>query len=166
MTLHRHKNTHKPKRSNRTPNRGNTPRRSRISSLHGEIPRRGRAVLTLTSNGLGIIPRRRNGIRRRRLGPGDDRPARGRGHRAGDVVQRRGPVCGEVAWLVEFVGRVCESDVFAVCVVEGGVAGVPGPVGDRVVEVWEVFWEEDGPEVCAREGGDCVGADLPGAGYG
>lgn len=78
-------------------------------------------------------------------------------------MQGRGPVLGEVAGLVEFVGRIGESDVFAVYRVQGGVAGVPGPVGDGVVQVWTVFWEEDGPEVGAGEGGDCVGADFPGS---
>lgn len=76
-------------------------------------------------------------------------------------MQCRGPVRGQTTRLVEFVGWVGEPEVRTVGAGKTGVAGVPGPVGDGDVEVWEVGWEEDWPEVCAGEGGDGVGADLP-----
>lgn len=79
-------------------------------------------------------------------------------------MQSGGAVSGEIAWFVEFVGRVGESDGFAVCGGEGGVAGIPGPVGNGVVEVGLVGGEEERPEVGAGERRNCVRADLPCAG--
>lgn len=76
-------------------------------------------------------------------------------------MQRRGPIRREIPGLVELVTRIRETQVRAVRRRERVVTGCPGEVWNGCVQVGQSGGEEEGPEVCAGEGGDCIWADLP-----
>lgn len=145
-----HQSTDEAERSNSTTNRAHISSAVHIihTRLLGELSTgtgSSGAVVTLTSNGLRIISRGSDSPSSRRLGPGNDSAAGRCGDGARNIGQSGGAVLGEVAGLVELVGGVVEADVLALEVIQGRVAGVPGPVGDRVVQVGQVVGEEDGP---------------------